>query len=345
MWKQYWVLGIIISLGVGLAAVAIKLTGDDLRSDSLFLAVRTVRYTFTGGLLAFFLHLWLNQKMALFIKKWRYLAYLSNILIVTIAIGLASIALDLVFGGFLKNLSLTISAEDLNWYLVIFRCLLMSLVQFFIIFYLQLLREKQNRDLEIEKLKQAQLEADLSNLKEQMNPHFLFNTLNTLSAITQDEQVKEYVSELACVYRYMLVHNKLNLVPLESELIFIKSYLYIIKARMGDAIDIAIELEDKLMAIMLPPLTLQLLLENAIKHNVASTARPLQIQLYNDLSHIYVRNSFMPKKSQFESTSVGLNNLKDRYKLLFSTDILIEKSATTFIVKLPYSYENTHYRK
>jgi len=344
MWKQYRILGIFISLGIGLAAVPIKLTGSDVHSGGLYLAVRTIRYTFTAGFLAFFLHLWLNRKYALLCNKCRYLAYLSSIIFVAIAIFLASILLDLVFSRLSTNSSLSIAVEDLNWCLIILRCLLLSAVQFLIVFYLQLLRERQNRIYELEKLKQAQLEADLSNLKEQMNPHFLFNTLNTLISITQEKQVKDYVADLASVYRYMLVHNKLNVVLIENELNFIKSYLYIIKTRLGNAIEIDIHLDLKLMQTLIPPLTFQLLLENAIKHNIASVVKPLRIRIYNNSSFIIVSNNLNPTKSQYYSTGVGLSNLLNRYQLLFSGNLVIEKSLTMFTVKLPI-YENFNYRE
>ncbi len=335
MSKQYRILGVIISLGIGLAVLPIKLTADDVQSGGVFLAARTIRYTFTAGVLAFFLHLWLSRKFTLAVNNWRYAAYLFKIILVAITIFFVSVLLDFVFGKFVKSSPFAIAKEDLNWYLVILRCMLISAVQFFIVFYMQLFRESQRRILEIEKLKQAQLEANLSNLKEQMSPHFLFNTLNTLSAITQDKLVKVYVSELASVYRYMLIHNKLNLVPLAKELSFITSYLYIIKIRMGNTVDINIDVEEKLMQTNIPPLTLQLLLENAIKHNVAAINKPLKIQIYNGPVYIIICNSLSPKTAQHYSTGVGLDNLMSRYQLLFSRNIVIEKSSTMFTVKLP----------
>jgi two-component system LytT family sensor kinase len=334
MWKQYRILGVIISLGIGLAVVPIKLTGDDVQSGGLFLAARTIRYTFTAGILAFFLHLWLNRKFALAVNNWRYLTYLFWIIFVGITTCVVLVSIEYILGFFVKSSSFAIPKEDLNWYLVIFRCILISAVQFFIVFYLQSLEEIQRRRIEMEKLKQTQLEANLSNLKEQMSPHFLFNTLNTLSAITDDKQVKVYVAELACVYRYMLVHNKLNLVTLANELSFITSYLYIIRIRMGNAVDINIDVEEKLMRTSIPPLTLQLLLENAIKHNVATINKPLNIQIFNDPVYIIISNSLSPKVAHF-STGVGLGNIMNRYQLLFSQNILIEKNSTTFTIKLP----------
>ncbi|MDE1190554.1 MAG: histidine kinase [Arachidicoccus sp.] len=335
MSKRFRIPGIIIPLGIALAVLPIKLTADDVQSGGLFLAVRTIRYTFTGGVLAFFLHLWLSRKFASAGNNLRYAAYLCKIIFVAISIFLVSVLLDYVFGKFVRSSPFAIAKEDLNWYLVVLRCLLISAIQFFVVFYLKLFSESQRRSLEIEKLKQARLEADLSNLKEQMSPHFLFNTLNTLSAITQDKQVKIYVSQLADVYRYMLVHNKLNLVALEKELSFITSYLYIIKTRMGEAVDIHIDVEEKLMQTKIPPLTLQLLLENAIKHNVASVNKPLNIRISNDPLYIVICNSHSPKTAQRYSTGVGLNNLMTRYQLLFSQDILIEKNSTMFTIKLP----------
>ncbi len=333
MSKQYRILGVIISLAIGLAILPIKLTSEDLHSGNLFLAARTIRYTFTAGILAFLLHLYLNR--TIFAARWIMVEYILRIIVIALIICLTSIVVDVIFNKFVKESSFTIAKEDLNWYLVILRCLLVSTVQFFVVFYLQLVEESQRRRLEIEKLNRSQLEANLSNLKEQMNPHFLFNTLNTLSAITNDVKVKDYVSEIANVYRYMLIHNKLNLVPLESELSFINSYLYIIKTRFGNSLNINIRIDECILPTKIPPLSLQLLLENAIKHNVASLDSPLAIDVYNDSENIIVSNSLLPKKTNYHSTGVGLNNLLNRYQLLFKQDIIIEQNTAVFSVKLP----------
>lgn len=345
MSRHYWIPGIIISLGIGLAVVPIRMTGNDVHSGGLFLAARTFRYTFTAGILSFLLHLWLNRRF-LIPNRWRYMGYLMKIVLVAVAVCLISALIDIVFSRLVKNPSFSIAREDLNLFLIVSRALLISALQFFIVLYLHVLSESQRRNLEIEKLERAQLEANLSNLKEQMSPHFLFNTLNTLSAITQDRQVKEYVSEIASVYRYMLIHNKLSLVPLESELSFIKSYLHIIRTRMGSAIVIDINVDERWMQAKIPPLTLQLLLENAIKHNVASVSNPLQIVLYNDGVHLVISNSLNPKKASYLSTGVGLHNLMTRYQLLFSRNITIEKTTAGFTVKLPIiNHEDSDHRR
>jgi len=309
MSKQYRILGVIISLAIGLAILPIKLTSEDLHSGNLFLAARTIRYTFTAGILAFLLHLYLNR--TIFAARWIMVEYILRIIVIALIICLTSIVVDAIFNKFVKESSFTIAKEDLNWYLVILRCLLVSTVQFFVVFYLQLVEESQRRRLEIEKLNRSQLEANLSNLKEQMNPHFLFNTLNTLSAITNDVKVKDYVSEIANVYRYMLIH------------------------RFGNSLNINIRIDESILPTKIPPLSLQLLLENAIKHNVASLDSPLAIDVYNDSENIIVSNSLLPKKTNYHSTGVGLNNLLNRYQLLFKQDIIIEQNTAVFSVKLP----------
>ena len=230
---------------------------------------------------------------------------------------------------------------------VIFKGILLNSLYFFILYHLHVLNQKQKNSIEIIQLKQIQLEANLSSVKEQLSPHFLFNTLNTLSTLTQEEKVKDYVSELAQVYRYVLLLEKKNIVSLKEELDFIQSYLYIIKSRLENAIDINIQVDKDLLNTLLPPLTLQLLIENAIKHNIASISKPLKIYLYNtSKDYLIIANDLQPKLSTQYSTGIGLNNVAQRYKLLFDRDILIEKSDITFTIKLPViSNESSHNRR
>ncbi|WP_192349374.1 sensor histidine kinase [Algoriphagus sp. Y33] len=223
-----------------------------------------------------------------------------------------------------------------RYFIMFFRAFLLSSFYYFLAYYLHVLSEKQKHSLEIERLKQVQLAANISSLKEQLSPHFLFNTLNTLSSITHEKEVKEYISELANVYRYLLTYKKADSATLEQELTFIESYLYIIKARMESALEIVIQVDSQLLSSLLPPLTLQLLIENAIKHNVASVSRPLTISIYNEGSReLVVSNYYQPKSLTPFSTGVGLDNVIQRYRLLFDKDIVIEKTKQSFSVKLP----------
>lgn len=221
-------------------------------------------------------------------------------------------------------------------YMLLLRGLLVSGLFYFINYYLYVLAEKQKRTIEVEQLKQAQLTANLSSLKEQLSPHFLFNTLNTLSSLTQEKPVKDFVAELANVYRYVLQYKKLDTASLQQEIIFIESYLYILKTRLENAIDVTIDIDTDAMQSKLPPLTLQLLIENAVKHNVAAAGAQLKIEIRNDKDNfLVVSNNYQPKISVQPSTGTGLSNVLERYRLLFGKEIIIEKTESFFAVKLP----------
>lgn len=216
------------------------------------------------------------------------------------------------------------------------RGLLLSSLHFFILYHMRVLAEKQKHSIEIAQLKQDHLEANLSSLKEQLSPHFLFNTLNTLSTLTQEATVKQYVDELANVYRYMLMYKKMDTATLGQELEFTESYLYIIKTRMEEAIAITIQVDEQFWKTLLAPFTLQLLIENAIKHNVASVSRKLDIRIYTEHDqYLVVSNNLQLKYTIPQSAGIGLNNIMRRYRLLFNQDIHIERTVSTFTVKLP----------
>ena len=220
--------------------------------------------------------------------------------------------------------------------LLFIRAFILSASIYFIIDYLKTLKEKQTKNIEVEQFKQVQLQANISMLKEQLSPHFLFNTLNTLSLLTNEEPVKEYIDKLASIYRYTLKHQTNNVTTLKQELEFVESYTYIIKARLESAIEINIKIDDALLSSKIPPLTLQLLVENAIKHNAASSSEPLKIDLYNSGNEfIIVENNFQPKLSVQASTEMGLNNIRSRYQLLFDKEIVIERTNERFTIKLP----------
>jgi two-component system, LytTR family, sensor kinase len=210
---------------------------------------------------------------------------------------------------------------------------------YFIAYNISLTGEKQKNKIEIERLKQENLEARLSLLKQQISPHFLFNSLSTLKTIAPDNKTKNYVIQLANVYRYLL-NNKdyqnQNLVSVTDELTFTKSYLYILTERFEEALQISIEVGKDQMEKHLPPLALQILIENAIKHNIVSMDEPLSIRIYNEGDEwLVVENNLQLKISTEDSLGLGLQNIKDRYKILKNKDILILQTAESFIVKIP----------
>lgn len=270
------------------------------------------------------------------IEKAKFYRILFSFLLI-LSIGTMALFYDHVFsylsGQILQFTELDVSKRN---YILLFRGMVISALFYFVSYYLHILDQKQKNLVEIEQLKQAQLAATLFSLKEQLSPHFLFNTLNTLSSLSHENEVKNYISELANVYRYVLKYKDINTTSLQQELEFITSYLYIIKIRLEEAIDVRIEVNPKIMLSQIPSLTLQLLVENAIKHNVAAASKKLKISI-TDMGgkFLIVTNNLQPKLSVPDSTGLGLDNVMNRYRLLFNKDVIIEKSDQFFTVKLP----------
>lgn len=332
MKRQYWILGSIISLGISLVASFPRM----IRMDKLDLGITllSILYNF-----AFCFSCWIAHILIIQVKK-NYFPKSNKALfalLTIIGIGLLSFVYDALFSCFTYNiLQLPEITGGKRKYILLFRGLLISGLYYFITYYLNILAEKQKNSLEIERLKQAQLAANLSSLKEQLSPHFLFNTLNTLSSLTQEKKVKDYVAELANVYRYVLQYKDLDTATLKEELTFIESYIYIIKTRLENSIEIKIDVDESLLSTKVPPLTLQLLIENAIKHNIASSFRRLVIQIHNESNaFLVISNNFQPKSSVKYSTGIGLGNVLQRYRLLFNKEISIEMAEAFFTVKLP----------
>jgi sensor histidine kinase YesM len=216
-----------------------------------------------------------------------------------------------------------------------FRGMLFNLFNAFHAAHNQHMKEHEQNMIELEHLKQANLQANLGGLKAQLSPHFLFNTFNTLSSLTREQEVKNYVDEMANVYRYLLDHHKHDLVELRRELDFTKSYLYIMQTRLETALEVSVLIEADCMSRQVPPLTLQLLVENAIRHNIASASKPLRINIRTRDGFLVVANNLQPKKSIQETSGVGLTNINERYMLLMGSAITIAMDEQFFTVKLP----------
>jgi sensor histidine kinase YesM len=204
------------------------------------------------------------------------------------------------------------------------------------IFYLK--EQQQDVEKRAEQLNIAKTHAELVALKNQIDPHFLFNSLNTLSYLISSDPVNArlYNDTLARVYRYILVNREKNLVTVGDEIEFLSNFFYLLKIRFDNAIDMLIEIKNVLAEeLFLPPISLQILLENAIKHNELSVVNPLTIYVSVSLNYITIKNRVIQKSYNPPSTGTGLNNLDNRYKLLTGKNILVYKNSDQFTVKLP----------
>jgi sensor histidine kinase YesM len=199
-------------------------------------------------------------------------------------------------------------------------------------------REREYNLTRVEQLNIAKAQAELEALKNQIDPHFIFNSLNTLSfLITRDpENAWLYNDTLARVYRYILSNKEKDLVLLKEEVEFISNYFYLLKIRFNEAISMVIEINDlSAEDFLIPPISMQALVENAIKHNEFSDAKPLTIHVSVSSNYVVVKNAMNPKNYPSPTSRIGLSNLDNRYKLITRHNIIIENNFKTFSVKLP----------
>ncbi|NOZ35926.1 MAG: hypothetical protein GXO80_11585 [Chlorobi bacterium] len=187
-----------------------------------------------------------------------------------------------------------------------------------------------------EELKRNILELEYATLKNQVNPHFLFNSLNVLtSLVSENKDAVKYIKTLAEVYRYLLEHKDKQIVDLQTELKFVEAYLYLHQIRFGTNLKVNITVSEYNYSIV--PLSLQMLTENAIKHNIISEEQPLQIDISISDGYIIVKNNLQIKKTNEDSLQIGLENIKKRYSYLTDKEVIVEKNSKSFIVKLPLS--------
>jgi sensor histidine kinase YesM len=194
-------------------------------------------------------------------------------------------------------------------------------------------------------LKKANLQSQLDSLKAQINPHFLFNSLNSISSLIQSDPAKaeEFIDELSSVYRYLLRENNRELCTLGEEIKFIRAYFSLLKTRHGDGINLNIDIPTPILCRLLPPLTLQLLFENAVKHNIVSASKPLIINIFAQGSLLYVENNLQKKRISVASNKVGLSNIMTKYELLNQPAVSVFQDEHKFQVTLPLIEPNFVY--
>lgn len=213
--------------------------------------------------------------------------------------------------------------------------------------YLQIKLVKKDEQLMAEKLKKENISAQYQSLKNQIEPHFLFNSLSVLSSIihSNSELASDFVVKLSKTLRFILEKNQFDLVPLSEELEMVNDYFFLLKTRFNDGISLEIETnQKKTKETFIPPASIQLLIENAIKHNKLSLSEPIEISINMDQEYIYISNNINRKNEVTESTGLGLKNIAKRYELIAKKRITVDETGDKFIVKLPIlnqqDYEN-----
>ena len=179
--------------------------------------------------------------------------------------------------------------------------------------------------------------AQFESLKNQLDPHFLFNSLNVLDSLIEENpvQAQRFTNSMSKIYRYVLEQKDKELVSVEEEIDFAKTYCELLKTRFEDAVTFEFNISEEDKKGFVVPLSLQLLLENSIKHNFATSSKPLNIKIFTEKGNLIIENNLQTRELPNTSTGVGLANIVSRYNLLTERNVFVEKSETFFRVKLP----------
>ena len=198
-------------------------------------------------------------------------------------------------------------------------------------------RKSRKMLLENQQLRMENVINQYEALKSQLNPHMLFNSLNTLYLLIREspDKARHYLEELSRVMRYTLQDNESHSVTLREEMEFVQSYMYLLQVRYEENLQFDIRIHPELMSRKLPPMALQLLVENAVKHNEISNRRPLTVSVIAEGDTVEVSNPLQPKRGGSAGMGIGLANLAKRYQLLYKKDIIVKEENHRFTVILP----------
>lgn len=204
-------------------------------------------------------------------------------------------------------------------------------------YMIHLLRKSQQVLVENQQLRTENLVNQYEALKNQLNPHMLFNSLNTLRSLIREtpDKAQDYLQELSRVLRYTLQENECQSVTLREEMEFVSAYIFLLKMRYEDNLEFDIRIDEAAGARQLPPMSVQLLIENAVKHNEISNRHPLVIRVFTEGNRLTVSNPVQRKLTASGGLQIGLANLAKRYNLLFKEEIEVREENNTFIVTIP----------
>ncbi|QSE98786.1 sensor histidine kinase [Fulvivirga lutea] len=263
---------------------------------------------------------------------------LKRLLVEVTAVSLFAFIVSLLFSTLILVSFYDHNFETLPWQTLMWRTRYAILISLFITLIFTsraFLFEWRSAAIASEKMRADKFEGQYQSLKNQLNPHFLFNSFNTLSNLVHEDQDKatEFIQKLSKIYRYVLEVQKEELVSLGQELSFLESYIGLQKLRFGDSLLVSMDVKHK--NLLIPPLTLQLLLENAIKHNIISKDQPLEIKIFDKEDSITISNNLQPKDVGENSTGIGLENIRSQLNYFTSSKLNVIKSDDAFVVEVP----------
>ena len=226
-----------------------------------------------------------------------------------------------------------------NWFMVNFALMISAFLH--AKGFMEELKKNTKKEVVEQKLIAKSANAQFESLKNQLDPHFLFNSLNVLTALIDEnpEQAQKFTTSMSKIYRYVLEQKDKEMVKVEDEIEFAKIYCNLLKTRFEDSVDFTFDINNDDLQKFVVPLSLQLLLENCIKHNFATSSKPLNIRIFIEGKFLSIENNIQVREQLKESAGIGLANIVQRYALLTKDNVFIEKTEQTFKVKIPILIE------
>ncbi len=265
-------------------------------------------------------------------QKRLWFGAIGSVVVTVMAFGLVRwfvevIIYGMTFENFLAN-------ERVYYYVI---ALTITLVVSLFIHAFYFYKALQDSKIKEQKIIAGTASAKFDALKNQLDPHFLFNSLNVLTSLIEEDpqQAQRFTTALSKVYRYVLEQKNKDLVPVNEELDFARTYIKLLTMRFEDSIEFDIPETCSIQDARIVPLSLQLLLENAVKHNVITSEKPLRIRVFEEDGCLVVTNNLQEKQVVKRSSGVGLRNIQQRYSILSNRKVNINKTASEFSVKLP----------
>jgi hypothetical protein len=326
-------LGVIIFIVLYLIAVAGGRPlgwNDDLPRQFLFVMLYTIMLHL-GNLVVFIVIDKIFQSTGLSLKRL-LVGFISSFAVSLIIVFTLRVFEDIVIEG--KTFFKLFDDERISNYYV---AMIITLVITFSLHLFHFYKKYQENRVKQQKIIAGTASAKFETLKNQIDPHFLFNSLNVLSSLIEEnpDSAQRFTTSLSKVYRYVLEQKDKELVSVEEELSFAKTYMNLLKMRFENSVFFELPADVSNPEARVVPLSLQLLLENTIKHNVVSQERPLHIRIYEEGGYLVVQNDFQKKEVLQDRRGVGLQNIVSRYAIITARQVQVEQTEQHFTVKLP----------
>lgn len=308
-------------------------TFEDLGSESMIWFVESCLFVFVFWMFNRQVIITLRKKYNSFESSKKRFLYQAGIVVIAIPIigTIVTIGLKYVYGilGLTKGEDPTFLQSNLATYFITFAIMMLYDTIYYLAKYEEAILEKN-------KIQVLNVQNELRNLRNQINPHFLFNSLNTLMNLihTDTDRASSYLSKLSKFYRNTVSTQKEQCIPFEEELANTQIYIDLLHERFYNALTVELDIPPRTHGKILT-LSLQLLIENAIKHNIVSQAKPLRVKIAVRDAYVIVSNNIQLKIEEVSSTGIGLNNIKERMKFFTDQPVLIDEDEKQFTVSIP----------